>query len=547
MQDKARDYLRKGLFFIKKILNIIKSFINGKEEILILAGVLIIASFFRLWQLSVIPPGLYPDEAINANQAALEPFRVFYSENNGREGLYLGLLSLSFKIFGVSIFSARLVSALIGILTVLGIYLLCKQLFDKARVIPLLAAFFLATCFWHVNFSRILFRAILVPFLLIYSFYFLLKGFKKEKWLDLILSGVFMGLGFHTYIAFRLSVLILFPVLLAWFFIYRQKKETKKFLQFTACSLFITFLVGLPIGLYFLKNPADFFGRSGGVSVFSQGQPLAALAESLVSHLGMFNFAGDNNWRHNIAGSPILFWPVGILFIVGLIYSFWEIRQSIKAKNWRLVLTNGFLILWFGVMLLPGVLTYEGIPHSLRVIGAIPPVFILSALGGYLVFRQIRQRAQINRDPLTLAFIGLCLFVLTLSFVLAQYSRYFELWGLNTETAGAFSRNLVQAGNYLNSVAPGTKKYVVVSEGGVLVNNIPMPAQTIMFIETTKYGRPDSTYLLPSINELLKIEPQGPSVVVLLKYDEQALFNLLDIFPKGAIERQGELWIYKIN
>ncbi len=556
MRDKICNCFKKALGFISRILSVIKRFVRGKEEILILIGILIIASFFRLWQLGTIPPGLYPDEAINANQAALEPGKIFYPENNGREGLYINLLSLSFNLFGVSIFSARLVSALIGILTVLGIYLLCKQLFAKARVIPLLAAFFLAVCFWHVNFSRILFRAILVPFFLIYGFYFLFKGFRNalshrnskgyKKWLNFVLAGIFMGFGFHTYIAFRLSVLILFPVLLAWFFLYRQENKTKKFLQFAACSLFVTFLVGLPIAFYFLQNPADFFGRSAGVSVFSQDQWLFRFAESFVTHLGMFNFMGDGNWRHNIAGQPILFWPVGVLFIIGLIYSFWEIKQSIKAKDWQLVLSQSFLLLWLGVMLLPGVLTYEGIPHSLRVIGAIPPVFILSALGGYLVFRQIRQRVRIEPEPLTLAFVGMCLFALIASFVLAQYSLYFELWGLNKETAGAFGRNLIQAGNYLNSLPLGVKKYVVVGGTDVLVNGIPMPAQTIMFIETLKYGRPNSTYILPSITDLLKIESQGPAVIVLLRYDEQTLFNLLDIFPKGGIERQGNLWIYKI-
>jgi len=556
MKNKVCDCFKKASVFISRILTVIKNFVKGREEVLILIGILIIASCFLLWQLQIIPPGLYPDEAINANQAALEPGKIFYPENNGREGFYINLISLSFKLFGISIFSARLVSALIGILTVLGIYLLAKQLFDKARVIPLLAAFFLAVCFWHVNFSRILFRAILVPFLLIYGFYFLFRGFKKnllgqkskgqKKWLDFVLSGIFMGLGFHTYIAFRLSVLILFPVLLAWFFLYRQENKTKRFLQFTACSLFVTFLVGLPIAFYFLKNPVDFFGRSGGVSIFSQDQWLVSFAESLVSHLGMFNFSGDNNWRHNIAGQPILFWPVGILFIIGLIYSFWEIKQSAKAKNWQLALSQSFLILWFSVMLLPGVLTYEAVPHSLRVIGAIPPVFILSALGGYLVFRQIRQRAQIELEPLTFAFVGMCLSVLIASFVLAQYSLYFEIWGLNKETAGAFSKNLVEAGNYLNSLPLGVKKYVVVNQPGVLVDNVPMPAQTIMFIETIKHGRPNSIYILPSITDLLKIESQSPTVIVLLKYDEQALFNLLDIFPKGKIERQGNLWIYKI-
>jgi len=46
--------------------------------------------------------------------------------------------------------------------------------------IGLLSAFFLATSFWHINFSRIGFRAIMAPFFLIWAVYFLIKSFNKS-------------------------------------------------------------------------------------------------------------------------------------------------------------------------------------------------------------------------------------------------------------------------------------------------------------------------------------------------------------------------------
>ncbi len=100
------------------------------KVVLFLLIILIIASFFRLWQLDTIPPGLYPDEAINGNEAILNPGQIFYPENNGREGLFINLISLSFLIFGISIWSLKIVPAVIGILTILGLYLLTKELFS---------------------------------------------------------------------------------------------------------------------------------------------------------------------------------------------------------------------------------------------------------------------------------------------------------------------------------------------------------------------------------------------------------------------------------
>jgi len=119
-----------------------------KKEIIILLIILAIAAFFRFFELADIPPGLYPDVAINGNDAldALKTgdFKVFYPENNGREGLFINLIALSFLIFGPSILAIKIVAAVIGILTVFGLYLLTKELFKKTPI-ALLSAFFLAT------------------------------------------------------------------------------------------------------------------------------------------------------------------------------------------------------------------------------------------------------------------------------------------------------------------------------------------------------------------------------------------------------------------
>ena len=98
-----------------------------KNRFIFLLLIIALAAFFRMWQLDKIPPGLYHDEAINGNEALFAPGKVFYPENNGREGLFINLISLSFLIFKPSIWSLRLVSAVIGILTVLGLYLLTMQ------------------------------------------------------------------------------------------------------------------------------------------------------------------------------------------------------------------------------------------------------------------------------------------------------------------------------------------------------------------------------------------------------------------------------------
>src|SRR3989344_5099506 len=104
---------------------------------LALLGILGVAIFFRFWQLNEIPPSLYPDEAINARQAweALETkdFPLFYQENHGREALYMNMISGIFAVFGISMWSFKLLSATVGVLTVFGVFLLAKEIFSASH------------------------------------------------------------------------------------------------------------------------------------------------------------------------------------------------------------------------------------------------------------------------------------------------------------------------------------------------------------------------------------------------------------------------------
>ncbi|KKS65419.1 MAG: hypothetical protein UV34_C0017G0018 [Parcubacteria group bacterium GW2011_GWB1_42_6] len=101
--------------------NIFWEFIKKHKIAILLILVMATAIFFRLYKLGQIPPGLYPDVAINGNDAlqALKSgdFKAFYPENNGREGLFMNLIAASFWLFGASVWAIKIVPAILGILT----------------------------------------------------------------------------------------------------------------------------------------------------------------------------------------------------------------------------------------------------------------------------------------------------------------------------------------------------------------------------------------------------------------------------------------------
>ncbi len=534
-------------------------FFQKNKNLIFLLIIIILAAFFRLWQLDSIPAGLYPDVAINGNDA-LEllktgSFKVFYPDNNGREGFFIWLLALSFSVFGISIWSIKIVAAIIGILTVFGLYLLTKELFDNLtikqfsnlairqfnnKIIALLASFFLAISFWHTNFSRIGFRAILLPFILVFGFYFLLKGFRTKKIWHFIGSGIFFGLGFYTYISYRFIVFLLPIFLLCWFFIYRRQNLQKIFFINTLYLLLTIFIIILPIGFYFLQNLQDFVSRAAPVSIFATENPIKEFGKSLISHLTMFNFYGDPNWRHNFSGSPMLFWPIGILFLIGLIYSIFLCRKKFCGLTQRNFGTFpfGFLICWWLIMLLPGILTYEGVPHALRVIGVIPVIYIFVGLGGWKVYEFLNLNTK--RKKLLIFTSFLFLFALTTS----EFNKYFVVWAKHPKVEEAFTKTYYDIGNYLNSLPSEFQKYVIVNEPEIPLYGISIPAQTPMFIEKTKYGKSRTVYLKFEDLDQIKIDKQKTIIIPL--YDGKTFDELSKKFPGGEIKTEKSFQFYEL-
>jgi 4-amino-4-deoxy-L-arabinose transferase-like glycosyltransferase len=570
------------------------------RQTLFLFLILALAAFFRFWQLDEIPPGLYPDVAINGNEAITNPGHVFYPENNGREGLMINLISLSFSLFGISILSIKIVAAFFGTLTILGTYLLTNELFSdpksqitnhksqtnpnrpnpklqlqvlnlkslnvfgiwnlefgisRSETIALLSSFFLATSFWHVNFSRIGFRAILLPFILTFSFWLLWKGFRAKNLVKIIFGGLLFGLGFYTYTSFRMAVFLLAVFLFLWLLQYRRNGEMRRFLLFCCSLLCVIFFTALPIGIYFLEHPADFASRAAPISIFAQENPLKAFGESLLRHLAMFTIYGDPNWRHNPSGLPQLSLLVSILFLIGLTKVLKELLwsgigiiqhlqsktvfQSINAQTPQYL----FLLSWFFIMLLPGALTYEGIPHALRTIGVIPVPYIFAAIGGWYVWQSLSSSKKIHKKLLSSLAI---VFLTAIAFL--EYDTYFIKWGQSKEVEGAFTKQYVEIGNYLNSLSENTKKYVIVNEPGVpvpLPDGIPMPAQTIMFIEWTHPEKPPSTYLK---KEELSLIPSLPNTVIVpMRYEEELFHRLQELFPTGKPQKENGIWVFHLD
>ncbi len=344
----------------------------GRKELILLAIISAIGAFLRLYQLQSIPFGLFFDEATNGLDAVRviqqRVYPVYFRTLNGRGTLFIYLLALSFKLLGVSILAMRLVTAVLGVLTILAFYFLFRQLFGPE--LGLVGAYLIATSRWHINFSRVVFDAVLLPLLAALSFYFLFKGLHSRRRTDFLWGGLALGLGLHTYAAFRLV-----PFVIALFLLYKlltalyRNSGKRGFVRRTGLGVAIfvlaSFMVFAPLGQYAFNNWKAFTARAKETSIFTKrDEPdlAKALWNNTRAHLLMFNYRGDGNGRHNLPGEPMLDFATAVLFALGLGYSLYHWREP----------RSFFFLACFVVLLLGGILSVDfEAPQALRAIGTL--------------------------------------------------------------------------------------------------------------------------------------------------------------------------------
>lgn len=474
-----------------------------------------IASFFRVWQLGYplpqIPPGLFPDEAMNGNNAheALrtmyngEGFKIFYPENNGREGLFINIQALSVKLFGHTSFALRIVAALFGILAILAIYFFTRE-YTNNDWVALLASTLGAVSYWHVSLSRLGFRANMAPFFLtagLALIYYVYNRSDSARHIRLLIisiaGGVAFGLGFYSYIAYRAAPLLLVPVL-ALFLRKARTNRDRCTLCLPALYIFFMIVTIVPLALFFIYHPGNFFGRTSQISIFTQASPLTEFIKNTGKTAQMFYFVGDSNWRHNFAGKPELWWPVAIFFTVGL-------YESARKKY-------VLLFLWFFAMMLPVAISSEGLPHALRSIIMIPPTLVFAAVGFYTLW----QRTHIWLPGAGRIAIALIVLVLIAN-AYDTYTVYFNRWAGRPETVDAFGGNLYAIGLFLKHAPPDIPKYVITDEvDSIDLTGRPMSLQPILFASQTYLPDGNGTrniYYIP-LRDLGTIECKPDCIII---------------------------------
>ncbi|MEK7090949.1 MAG: glycosyltransferase family 39 protein [Patescibacteria group bacterium] len=373
-----------------------------KNFLLIL--ILVLASVLRLYKLSSYPAGLNADEAAlgyNAYSLLLtgkdehgHPWPVnLESFGDFKPAGYAYLLIPFIKVFGLTEFAVRLPSAVFGILGVLFIYLLTKELINKDC--GLIAALMLTISPWHLHFSRGGWEVnVATTLILIGAWLFLKKRFA--------LCTLPFALSMYTYQSARLIV----PLMgLGLFFLYRPKR------------IFMAFVLGflLLIPLTYNLVTTDAASRLSGVGLLADEGPLNRAKELRGQHpawssplsrilhnrpvlysiqflknytdhfFGDFLFVnGDVIPRNRVPETGLLYFTDFIFLGLGAVYLLRTMNHEPRTK---------LVWLWLAIAPIAAALTFQT-PHALRAQNMVIPLTIILSFGIYSFFIDLKLKIK---------------------------------------------------------------------------------------------------------------------------------------------------------
>ncbi|MDY7040513.1 MAG: glycosyltransferase family 39 protein [Chloroflexota bacterium] len=428
--------------------------LDCRLEIVALVAILVVATFFRVYQLDRVPPGLTHDEAANGHDATwvLRGVRpLYFATNYGHEPLYCYLVAGTSTLGGgnVNEISLRLTSALCGLGVVLGTYALVRRMFGVPMALATTAG--MAISFWPVATSRQGLRAGTLPLLLVPAIYCFWRGVEpasgKRAWGWLAAGGVLAGASFYTYMASR-AMLFFFPLFVLYLAVcHRDRLSNRR----ASVVLFfaLTIAVAAPLFIYIRAHPG-IEGRIGELGdplqELARGNP-GPLASNTITGLGVFSFRGDPQWRYNLPGRPIFDPLTSLFFYGGLALALWRWRDPRHA----------LLLGWFLVGIVPGLIT--GAEHNtLHLIAAQPPAYLIVALSVVGLGRWLWQRRPALRWATALG----------LAFLLAwngwlTFHDYFLVWADEPDVREVYHANLRETARYLDA-QPASGTVVISTE-----------------------------------------------------------------------------------
>ena len=287
-----------------------------------------------------------------------------------------------------------------------------------------------------------------MPLLLCLCLGLLWWGWKERSWWRIGLAGACAGLLPYTYMAARFV-----PFLIAFFglsFLLPLRsvswEKVRAELPWAAAFVGVAGLVAAPLLVHFALHPDHFFLRSQNLWVFdparSQGNPLGTFFLNVWEHLSVLGFRGDPSPRNNYAAQPMLNPWEAFFFWLGAVMA---------VLRWRRP-TYRLLLLWFAIMIVPALLARTPFaPSTLRMMGAVPAVYLLAGVGVWEAYRFLSKRYFHKHELKPAIVVGVVVSALILAQGVGAYRTYFQKWAVEYDLYNIYDVDWADLAETLNA------------------------------------------------------------------------------------------------
>jgi len=409
-----------------------------------------LVTFFRFYRLNEVPGEMISDHAeklLDVYDVLHGSFSIFFIRNTGREAFQMYLSALMALIFGtgISFMTLKLGTAIMGLLTAVYMYFLGKEIGN--RYVGLFAFLLCGIGYWPNIISRIGLRFTLYSAFTAMALLYFFRGLRRKKWFDLILAGVFIGIGLQGYSPFRVVPGLIF-IGVCLYFMHYWKSGHQKFasygLIFTGFAAFILFL---PLFRYIVDQPDWFLFRTlTRAGEFERPLPGPAWQIFLMNFwraVIMPFWRNGTIWVHSVPSRPALDVVTAVLYLIGLVTG---ILRYIQTRDWRIP----FLILAVPFLMLPSIFSLafpDENPCLNRTSGALVPIFLIAALGMDTFLQNVKKMVRGVSGTWLSGLLASLLILISISqnynLVFKEYNRIYFEKSLNTSDIGRVIQDFV--------------------------------------------------------------------------------------------------------
>jgi 4-amino-4-deoxy-L-arabinose transferase-like glycosyltransferase len=398
------------------------------------------AAFFRLHHLGTTPPGLQPDELLNAqlsDRMRQGLVSVIYSDvTPAREGLYTALLATSTTLTGRGMIMWRLPSVWVSLLSLAATFALMRRLFGERVALMVLGL--MAVTFWPVWMSRVVLHITLIPLVATLVGYTFVRAFQAPDTGDASLwftvGGLALGVSQYTHVtAWTLPVIFVAFVVYLWI---TNRERLRPHLGNVFYALLLAATLNLPLIIFMLRHP----GVRELVPVAEQANLITRIPGRLLSTLAGLALRGDMLPLHNLPGRPVYGPLIGLLMVVGL---------GVSIRRWRRA-SYGIVLIWLLVGMLPtAFLPRKPDFESMTVI--LPVVFVFPAVGLLAIYRWIGDTFTGRARHWALSATSALVTVLVVGNTISTYRDYFIRWPARADVQAAYQSEVGALARYLDT------------------------------------------------------------------------------------------------